>query len=151
MKHHVPNPLPVPLPGGGPEDGYEWAFNRRYYETREAPLQPFSYGISASQFPDNPELTPDELTALADGLYDQTTPGAGGFGQAHIDFDQEIDYWQWEPYATMYQRAQIYGYQRVPIGTGNTPQPPNVVNSADLQGPPVPGKYLLVTCDINLL
>jgi len=48
-------------------------------------------------------------------------------------------------------RSQVYGYQRVPVGTGNTPQPPVVVNPADLQGPPVPGKYLLVTCDANLL
>lgn len=151
MKHPVPDPLPAPLPGGGPESGYQWAFNRRYYETRPATLQGFSQGITAGQNPNAPELTSDELTALADKLYDQTTPGQAAFGPAHVDFDQEIDYWQWEPYAIMYQRSQIYGYQRVPIGTGNTTQPPNVVNAADLQGPPEPGKYLLVTCDINLL
>lgn len=147
----VPNPLPAPLPGGGPQDGYQFIFNQRYYARRDKALNPFSYGLAAGQFGNLPGLSQADLTALADGLYDQTTPGEAAFGPNHVDFDQEIDYWQWDPYQTMYLRSQVYGYERVPIGTGNTTQPPNVVNAADLQGPPVPGKYLLVTCDINAL
>jgi hypothetical protein len=147
----VPNPLPAPIPGGGPKTGYQWLFNQRYYKTRINALKPFGYGIAASEFPDAVALTSDELSALADKLYNQTTPGQAAYGKAHVDFDQQIDYWQWDPYAIMYEREKVYGYQRVPIGTGNTAQPPNVVNPADLQGPPEPGKYLLVTCDINLL
>lgn len=147
----VPDPLPAPIPGGGPRDGYQWAFNKRYYETRHPGLLPFSFGLAASQYPSIPQLTQEALTALADKLYDQVTPGAAAFGPDHVDFDEQIDYWQWDSYAIMYQRSQVYGYQRVPIGTGNTVQPVEVVNPADLQGPPIPGKYLLVTCDINLL
>ena len=147
----VPNPLPAPIPGGGPRTGYQWLFNQRYYKTRVNALKPFSYGLAASEFPDATGLSAEELTSLADELYNQTTPGEPVFGKYHVDFDQQCDYWQNDPYATMYMRSQIYGYQRVPIGTGNTTQPPNVVNPAELQGPPVPGKYLLVTCDINLL
>ncbi len=148
----VPNPLPVPIPGGGPRDGYQWLFNERYYATREAVLAGFSNGLAAGPNPSAPQLTTDELTVFADALYDWVAPGGPGvYGPDHFDFDEQIDYWQWEPYATMYMRSQVYGYQRVPIGTGNTTQPPNVVNPADLQGPPVKGAYLLVTCDINLL
>jgi hypothetical protein len=143
-KHHppvpVPNPLPAPIPGGGPHTGYQFLFNQRYYDTREAPLAPFSYGLAASPNGGLTGLTGEELATLADGLYAQK-----------IDFDQEIDFWQEDPYATMYLRSQVYGYQRVPVGTGTTAQPPVVLNPADLQGPPVPGQYLLVTCDINLL
>jgi len=147
----VPNPLPAPIPGGGPQTGYQWKFNQRYYKTRVNALKPFGYGLAASEFPDAKALTADELTALADQLYDQKMPGEPAFGKNHVDFDQQCDYWQQDPYATMFMRDQIYGYQRVPIGTGNTSQPVEVVNPADLQGPPVPGKYLLVTCDINKL
>jgi hypothetical protein len=146
----VPTPLPAPLPGGGPRDGYQWHFNHRYYMSRETAKKPFSYGLAAGYYA-KAALTPDELSALADKLYDQTTAGEAGFGPNHVDFDQQIDYWQWDPYGTMYMRSQVYGYERVPIGTGNTSQPPTTVNPADLQGPPVPGQYLLVTCDINLL
>lgn len=147
----VPNPLPAPIPGGGPRTGYQWLFNQRWYKTRVLALKPFGYGLAASEFPDAVALSGDELAALADKLYDQTTPGQPVFGKHHQDFDQQIDFWQWDPYSTMYQRSVIYGYQRVPIGTGTTTQPPEVVNPADLQGPPEVGKYLLVTCDINLL
>jgi hypothetical protein len=147
----VPNPLPAPLPGGGPQDGYQFEFNERYYRTRNTALAALSFGIAASEFPDARELEQEDQTALADKLYDQTTPGQAGFGKDHVDFDEQIDYWRQDPYATMYMRSQVYGYQRVPIGTGNTTQPVEVVNPADLQGPPEKGKYLLVTCDINLL
>jgi len=157
-KHHmeVPDPLPAPLPGGGPQDGYQFKFDQHYYVTRKKPLEPFSYGFSASPFSETPALDPDAVDALAAKLYDWKAPGGPGvYGPNHVDFDQEIDYvgaktGQGEPYATMYGRLQL-GYQRVPIGTGNTVQPPEVVNPAELQGPPVPGKYLLVTCDINEL
>jgi hypothetical protein len=147
----VPNPLPAPIPGGGPRDGYQFLFNQRYYKTRVDALKPFSFGLAASEFPEALALDGPELTALADKLYDQTTPGEGGYGPEHVDFDQQCDYWVQDPYATMFERSQIYGYERVPIGTGNTTQPPKVVTAAELQGPPVKGKYLLVTCDINLL
>jgi hypothetical protein len=147
----VPNPLPPPMPGGGPRTGYQWHFNQRYYARRIPALQPFSYGLAAAFFPNRTALTQAQLTALADKLYDQTVAGQPIFGPKHVDFDEQIDYWQWDPYASMYQRSQVYGYQRVPIGTGNTTQPVEIVNPADLQGPPIPGKYLLVTCNINLL
>jgi hypothetical protein len=148
----VPNPLPAPLPGGGPQDGYQFRFNQRYYDTRSAQLAGFGFGLAASPNNAQTKLSTDQLSALADALYDWVAPGGPGvYGPDHVDFDEQIDYWQWDPYGTMYMRSQVYGYQRVPIGTGNTTQPPNVVNPADLQGPPEPGKYLLVTCDINLL
>jgi hypothetical protein len=115
-------------------------------------LQPFSYGLAAAFFPNRTALTLDQLTALADKLYDWVAPGGPGvYGKNHVDFDQQTDYWQQDPYATAYQRLIVYGYQRVPVGTGNTVQPIEIVNPADLIGPPMPGKYLLVTCDINLL
>lgn len=147
----VPSPLPAPLPGGGPRDGYQWKYNERYYATRKPSLLPFSFGLAASKYPNMTQLTQEELTALADALYDETTPGPGGFGPDHVDFDQQTQYWQQDPYATAYMRSQVYGYQRVPIGTGNTTQPVEVVKPEDLQGPPIKGQYLLVTCDINLL
>jgi hypothetical protein len=148
----VPNPLPAPIPGGGPRDGYQWKFNRRYYDTRAGAIQRFQYGLAASSFNENAQLTASELEAEGAMLYDWVAPGGPGvYGPNHVDFDQQIDYWQWDPYGTMYSRSQVYGYERVPIGTASTMQPPNVVNSADLQGPPEPGKYLLVTCDINQL
>jgi len=148
----VPNPLPPPIPGGGPETGYQWSFNERYYLTRVLALKPFAWGDAASEAPNTTALTSDQRTTLADKLYDYKAPGGPGvYGPNHVDFDQEIDYWGQDPYSTMYQRQVVYGYQRVPIGTGNTSQPPNVVNAADLQGPPEKGKYLLVTCDANLL
>jgi hypothetical protein len=147
----VPSPLPPPQPGGGSQSGYQFQFNKHYYKTRVLALKPFSYGLAASEFPDAAQLTTDELNALADKLYDQKVPGAAGYGKHHVDFDEQIDYWQQDPYATMYMRSQVYGYERVPIGTGNTTQPTEVVNPADLKGPPIPGKYLLVTCDINKL
>jgi hypothetical protein len=147
----VPDPLPPPAPGGGAQFSYQKLFNQRYYKTRVDALKPFGYSIAASEFPNKTALTSDELTALADKLYDQTVPGEPVFGKAHIDFDEQIDYWQQDPYATMYMRNQVYGYTRVPIGTGNTTQPVEIVNPTDLVGPAIPGKYLLVTCDINLL
>ena|SRR5271154_3245341 len=147
----VPSPLPQPIPGGGPRDGYQWKFNRRYYATRIPKLQPFSYGLAAAFFPNRTALTQDQLEALANKLYDQTVKGQPIYGPAHVDFDEQIDFWQWDSYATMYQRTVVYGYQRVPIGTGTTVQPVEIVNPADLQGPPIPGKYLLATCNINLL
>jgi hypothetical protein len=151
-KFEVPNPLPAPVPGGGPRDGYQWKFNRRYYDTREKALQPLQYGLAASSFNANAPLTPGELQAAGDTLYDWVAPGGPGvYGPKHVDFDQQIDYGQQDPYAVSFMRSQVYGYQRVPIGTASTTQPPNVVNSADLQGPAEPGKYLLVTCDINEL
>jgi hypothetical protein len=156
-KHHpVPDPLPAPIPGGGPESGYQWAFNRRYYVTRKKQVEPFGYGFAASPFAETPQLTPDEAVALADKLYDWKAPGGPGvYGPNHVDFDQEIDYegartGEGEPYAIMWNRVQL-GYERVPIGTGATTQPPEVVTPAELMGPPVPGKYLLVTLDINKL
>ena len=86
-------------------------------------------------------MTQDQRDELADGLYAEK-----------VDFDEEADYGGDDPYATMYQRQEVYGYQRVPVGTGTfTPDPPPVVRWKDLQGPPIPGQYLLVTCDINLL
>ena len=148
----VPNPLPAPVPGGGPRDGYQFRFNEQYYKTRQKALEGFSYGLAASPFANEPQMDTEQLQVLADALYDWVAPGGPGvYGPDHVDFDEQIDYWQWDPYGTMYMRSQVYGYQRVPIGTGNTTQPPNVVNPADLQGPPEPGKYLLVTCDINQL
>jgi hypothetical protein len=136
---HVPNPLPAPIPGGGPQTGYQFVFNKRYYKTRALALKPFSYGLAASEFPDAMALRAGELTALADRLF-----------QDKEDFDQQCDYWIQDPYATMFERSQIYGYDRVPVGTGNLGTA-TVVTLADLQGPPVKGKYLLVTCDINKL
>lgn len=156
----VPDPLPAPLPGGGPQDGYQFKFDKRYYERlaeRNPALAPFTFGIAASPLSATPQLSPDDVDALAAKLYDWKAPGGPGvYGPNHVDFDQEIDYVgaktnEGEPYAIMYQRSQVLGYQRVPIGTGATVQPPEVVNPADLQGPPVPGQYLLVTCDINKL
>lgn len=152
----VPDPLPAPLPGGGPQDGYQFQFDKRYYETRKKALEPFSYGFAASPFSETPQLDPDAVVALADKLYDWKAPGGPGvYGPNHVDFDQAIDYegartGEGEPYAIMWNRVQL-GYQRVPIGTGATTQPPNVVTPAELQGPPVPGQYLLVTLDINEL
>ena len=137
-KIEVPNPLPQPLPGGGPQDGYQFLFNSHYYETRNILLQPFFYGRPGAQ--PGSELMPADRTVLADTLYADK-----------VDFDQEIDYLGEDPYATSFMRSQVYGFQRVPVGTGATTQPPVVVTAGDLQGPPVPGKYLLVTCDINLL
>jgi hypothetical protein len=137
-KIEVPNPLPVPLPGGGPQDGYQFLFNTRYYETRNILLQPFFYGRPGAQ--PGSELMPADRTVLADTLYADK-----------VDFDQQIDYWGApDPYQAMFSRSQLYGYQREPVGTGSAPIV-GVVTAADLQGPPVPGKYLLVTCDINLL
>ena|ERR1700677_5090047 len=157
-KHHpVPDPLPAPVPGGGPESGYQWAFDRRYYATRKKALEPFGYGLAASEFAETPALDSDAVIALGAKLYDWKAPGGPGvYGPDHVDFDQEIDFegaltGEGEPYAVMYQRKVVLGYQRVPIGTAQTTQPSEVVNPADLQGPPVPGKYLLVTCDINEL
>jgi hypothetical protein len=149
----MPDPLPVPLPGGGPRDGYQWKFNERYYATRARALAGFQHGLAASpEYSVNEAYTPELLAALADRLYDWKAPGGPGvYGPEHVDFDQQCDYWQNDPYGTMYSREQIYGYQRVPVGTGDTTQPPNVVNPEDLYGPPVPGHYLLVTCDINKL
>jgi hypothetical protein len=148
----VPSPLPQPLPGGGPQDGYQFIFNQRYYATRNASLRPLAFGITAGLDPNVDALSADDQTDMANTLYDWKAPGGPGvYGPNHVDFDQQCDYWRNDPYGTMYMRSQVYGYQRVPVGTGSTAQPPNVVNSADLQGPPVPGQYLLVTCDINLL
>jgi len=136
----VPNPLPVPIAGGGPQDGYQFLFGVRYIQTRKQKLQKFFYGRPGAQ--PGAELTQAQRDHWA----------TNKLWKHHVDFDEEIDYGGDDPYATMYQRQVVYGYQRVPVGTGTwTPNPPVVVNPADLQGPPSPGKYLLVTCDINLL
>lgn len=135
----VPNPLPAPIAGGGPQDGYEFLFNTAYYKSRKQKLQKFFYGRPGSQ--PGTELTQQQRDNWADKLW-----------RAHVDFDEEIDYGGEEPYGTMFRRQMLYGYQRVPVGTGTfTPDPPPVVTWFKLQGPPIPGKYLLVTCDINLL
>ena len=150
----VPNPLPAPIPGGGPRDGYQFKFDEQYYKTRNPKLRGLAQGLSASLDPTLPPLSDDDQKALANTLYDWKAPGGPQvYGPNHVDFDQEIDFGRQEPYATMYDRAvtQQPGYQRVPVGTGTTTQPPEVVNPADLQGPPVPGQYLLVTCNINKL
>ena len=148
----VPDPLPEPIPGGGPQDGYEFAFNQRYYETRDARLRPLAFGIAAGQDGNADALSQDDQTQLANDLYDWKAPGGpGSYGPDHVDFDEQTDYLRQGPYATNYQRLLVDGYQRVPVGTGTTTQPPNVVTKAELIGPPVPGKYLLVTCDINQL
>jgi hypothetical protein len=148
----VPDPLPAPIPGGGPQDGYEFLFNKRYYETRDSRLRALAFGIAAGLDGNTDALSVDDQATHANNLYDWKAPGGpGSYGPEHVDFDQEIDYGRGGPYATNYQRLLIYGYQRVPVGTGTTTQPPNVVTKAELIGPPVPGKYLLVTCDINQL
>ena len=135
----VPNPLPAPIAGGGPQDGYQFRFNTRYYQTRKQKLQKFFYGRPGAQ--PGAELTQQQRDNWADKLW-----------RKHVDFDEEVDYEGMEPYSTMYQREVVFGYQRVLVGTGTfTPNPPPVVNPADLQGPPIAGKYLLVTCDINKL
>ena len=148
----IPKILPVPIPGGGPQDGYQWAFNERYYATRKSVLRPLFFGLAAGLDPAMTPLSDEDQAALANRLYDWVAPGGPGvYGPNHVDFDQECDFQRWDPYTVEYMRQQIYGYQRVPIGTGTTTQPPNVVNAADLQGPAVPGHYLLVTCDADKL
>ena len=148
----VPDPLPAPIPGGGPQDGYEFIFNQRYYATRDARLRPLAYGIAAGQDGNTDALSLDNQTDLANTLYDWKAPGGpGAYGPDHVDFDEQIDFRREGPYATNYQRLLVNGYQRVPVGTGTTTQPPDVVVKENLIGPPIPGKYLLVTCDINQL
>lgn len=132
----VPNPLPAPQPGGGSPSSYQYQFNAAYYKSKPSWFQGFYYGRPQA-LPGTP-LTLAQITGKADWFYNN-----------HVDFDQEIEYFQWDPYATSFQRLVIYGYTRVPVGTGNTPQPPNVVVSGNLVGPAVPGKYLKVSCDIN--
>lgn len=132
----MPTPPPTPLPGGGGIPGsYQNAYNTAYYKSRPPELQPFYYGRPGAE-PGTP-LTADEITALADDLADR-----------HIDFDQEVDYWGNDPYGTNFQRTQVYGYTRVPVGTGNLPEPPVVVTPANLVGPAVPGVYIAVSVDI---
>jgi hypothetical protein len=150
----VPDPLPAPIPGGGPRDGYQFIFDQTYYATRDPKLRALAQGLSAGLDPDMDPLSDDDQTALANKLYDWVAPGGPQvYGPDHVDFDQEIDFGRQEPYAVMFDRAftQQPGYQRVPVGTGKTIQPPEVVKPADLQGPPVKGQYLLVTCDANKL
>jgi hypothetical protein len=148
----VPNPLPSPIPGGGPRDGYQWIYNQQYYKTRDPKLGPLSNGIAASPSANAAQLSQDDQAALANTLYDWVAPGGpGAYGPNHVDFDQEIDFGRDDPYATNFIRSQSYGYTRVPVGTGTTPQPGEVVNKDDLIGPAIPGQYLLVTMDANLL
>jgi hypothetical protein len=150
----VPNPLPAPIPGGGPRDGYQFIFDQEYYKTRDPKLRGLAQGLSAGLDPTLDQLSDTDQATLANALYDWVAPGGPQvYGPDHMDFDQEIDFGRQEPYAVMFDRQETQqpGYQRVPVGTGTTTQPPEVVKPADLQGPPVKGQYLLVTCDINKL
>ena len=129
----MPTPPPVPYPGGGGSGSYETAFNTNYYQTRDPRLWPFF-----NQRPGAPgmgeELSSDERDALANAL------AASG-----VPFDEQIDYQGWEPYSTMYMRSQVYGMNRVPVGTGT--QQGGAVNPSDFHGPVGPG-YLLVSVNI---
>lgn len=136
----LPSPPPAPIPGGGPQDGYQFQFNLTYMKSRRSELQPFFYGRPGAE-PGN-ELTPDEKLDLADRLYN-------GGAIPTVPFDQQIEAWSFDPYSTMYERFVTYHYTRVPYGTGRfSPKPPVVVDPADLVGPVVPG-YLLVSVDIK--
>ena len=129
----VPDPPPAPSPFAG-ADSYQWAFNAAYYKSRRPTLQPFFYGRPGGQ-PQTPLSDADRIS-LADHLYETGVP-----------FDEQIEAWGWDPYSTMYMRKVRYGYDRVPVGTGDTTQPPDVVNPANLHGPVEPG-YLLVSINI---
>lgn len=130
----VPNPLPVPMPGGGGTGSYEDDFNRNYMQTRDERLWDLFNGRPGCPGP-GPELTQAQRDRLADALYADGVP-----------FDEQVDYWGWEAYSTMYQRNQVYGFTRVPYGTGT--KSGGAVNPSDFVGPVVPG-YLLVSVDIN--
>lgn len=143
-KPKQPVPPPVPLPGGGPEDGYQFQFNVWYMKTRDERLWPFFYGLAGAPAV-GLELTTTQRNTLADDLF-----------QAGVIFDQEVDYGQggnpWEPYGTMYQRNVVLGYTRGPAGQGTfTPNPPPVVNPADLVGSVDKQFPLLYTVDLRAL
>jgi len=88
----VPNPLPAPIPGG-PQDGYEFLFNKRYYETRDSRLRSLARGIAAGLDGNEDALSDEGQTELANKLYNWKAPGGVGvYGPHHVDFDQEIDY-----------------------------------------------------------
>jgi hypothetical protein len=130
----LPDPPPAPSPFAGP-DSYQWQFNGIYEKSRRPELQPFFYGRPGGL--SGVQIDPADLMLLADHLYETGVP-----------FDEQIEAWGFDPYATMYMRKVRYGYDRVPVGTGDTNQPPNVVTPADLHGPVVAG-YLLVSIDIK--
>jgi hypothetical protein len=125
----MPNPLPVPLPGGGGTGSYEDDFNRNYMQTRNPLLWDFFNGRPGCPG-DGPQLTQPQSDALADSLFAQG-----------VAFDEQIDYWGWEAYSTNYQRTQIYGFNRMPDGTGTKQGGP--VNPADFVGPVIPGYHLV--------
>ena len=129
----LPDPPPAPSPFAGP-DSYEWDFNENYIQTRRKELQPLFYGRPGSQAGE--PLNQADRDTLSNTLYESGVP-----------FDEQIDFWGWGPYSTMYMRKVRYGYERVPVGTGATNPPPTVVTPEDLHGPVVPG-YLLVSVDI---
>lgn len=131
----MPIPPPEPIPGGGPQDGYQFAFNENYYKTRRKELQPFFYGRPGAEA--GTELTQDERVALANSLY---------HADPRVPFDEQIDFEGEDSYETMYQRKVVFGYDRVPYGQG-TDGPVVPVDDSDFKGPVVPG-YLPVSLDI---
>jgi len=136
----MPVPPPVPIPGGGGPDTYESKFDQKYMWTRDQRLWPFYIGLQGAPTGGTP-LTQAQRDELADELY-----------AAKVVFDQEVDYGAPEnsPYATNYQRNQIYGYTREPAGQGTfTPNPPPVVNKADLVGPVNAQFPILVSVNIH--
>ena len=131
--------LPVPFPPPGPPASqYEQDFNVAYIKSRKKALADFFIGEPGSADPDGDSLSEAQRLNLADKLYEEK-----------IDFDEEIDCNGSNAYETMYERVEIYGYERVPVGTGNTPQPPEVVDKANLIGPAIPGQYIKCSLDIN--
>lgn len=129
----LPSPPPPP---GPPNSDYQNAFNIAYYLSRRPELQPFFFNRPGALT--GVELTEPQREQLANDLYAEK-----------IDFDEEIDFRGEDPYSDMYGRKVLYGYERVPVGTGTTTQPDEVVTKQNLIGPPIPGKYLLVSIDIK--
>ena len=124
----MPTPPPVPIAGGGGPTTYQSLFNQKYMWTRDSRLWPFFYGLQGAPA-QGTELTQAQRDTLADDLV-----------KAGVIFDQENDYGDGgsaqDAYETNYQRNQVLGYTREPAGQGTfTPNPPPVVNPADLKGP----------------
>lgn len=133
----MPNPLPEPDPGGGAPGSYQRLYTQKYMWTRNQLLWPFFYGRQDAPA-QGTELTWTERGELADKLYKEG-----------VIFDQELDYEGESIYGDNFQRNQIYGYTREPAGTGTfTPNPPLVVNPADLKGPVTPAFPILVSMNI---
>lgn len=136
----MPTPPPVPSPGGGAPGSYQRLYNQKYMWTRDQRLWPFFNGLQDAPSAGT-QLTEAQRDQLADDLV-----------KAGVVFDQELDYMapEYEAYATNYQRNVIYGYTREPAGQGTyVPDPPPVVNPADLMGPVNAQFPILVSVNIK--